>query len=107
MNAQNGEPERRVHVSWAEESSGQFEASIQVIAYDHVSLLGELAMYIGEKLGTLAPECYAAMLEGLQRLPDQVAQILVPENLAKIEEAAEAFSHNHDVSTARPASRAA
>lgn len=70
-------------------------------------------MYIGEKLGTLAPECYAAMLEGLQRLPDQVAQILVPENLAKIEEAAEAFSHNHDVfssaatSTARPASRAA
>lgn len=56
-----------------------------------------LAMYIGEKLGTLAPECYAAMLEGLQRLPDQVAQILVPENLAKIEEAAEAFSHNHDV----------
>ena len=56
-----------------------------------------LAMYIGEKLGTLAPECYAAMLEGLQRLPDQVAQILVPENLAKIEEAAEAFSRNHDV----------
>ena len=48
VNAQNGEPERRVHVSWAEESSGQFEASIQVIAYDHVSLLGELAMYIGE-----------------------------------------------------------
>ena len=39
----------------------------------------------------------AARLEGLQRLPDQVAQILVPENLAKIEEAAEAFSHNHDV----------
>ena len=37
-----------MHVSWAEESSGQFEASIQVIAYDHVSLLGELAMYIGE-----------------------------------------------------------
>lgn len=35
-------------MAWAEESSGQFEASIQVIAYDHVSLLGELAMYIGE-----------------------------------------------------------
>ena len=48
VNAQNGEEERRVNVSWAEESSGQFEASIQVIAYDHVSLLGELAMYIGE-----------------------------------------------------------
>ena len=48
VNAQSGEEERRVHVSWAEESSGQFEASIQVIAYDHVSLLGELAMYIGE-----------------------------------------------------------
>jgi len=47
-NAQNGEEERRVHVCWAEESSGQFEASIQVIAYDHVSLLGELATYIGE-----------------------------------------------------------
>ena len=70
-------------------------------------------MYIGEKLGTLAPECYAAMLEGLQRLPDQVAQILVPENLAKIEEAAEpsaatttCFS-SAAISTARPASRAA
>ena len=48
VNAQNGEEERRVNVSWAEESSGQFEASIQVIAYDHVSLLGELAMYIGD-----------------------------------------------------------
>lgn len=48
VNAQNGEEERMVHVAWAEESSGQFEASIQVIAYDHVSLLGELAMYIGE-----------------------------------------------------------
>ena len=48
VNAQNGEEERMVHVAWAQESSGQFEASIQVIAYDHVSLLGELAMYIGE-----------------------------------------------------------
>lgn len=47
-NARSGEEERRVHVCWAEESSGQFEASIQVIAYDHVSLLGELATYIGE-----------------------------------------------------------
>ena len=48
VNAHSGEEERRVNVAWAEESSGQFEASIQVIAYDHVSLLGELAMYIGE-----------------------------------------------------------
>ena len=69
-------------------------SAISKAAHDVIYLL---AMYIGEKLGTLAPECYAAMLEGLQRLPDQVAQILVPENLAKIEEAAEAFSRNHDV----------
>ena len=48
VNAINGEVERRANVCWADESAGQFDASISVIAYDHVSLLGELAMYIGE-----------------------------------------------------------
>ena len=48
VNAQHSEPERAIRVSWAEESIGRFTTTIQVIAYDHVSLLGELAMYIGE-----------------------------------------------------------
>jgi len=49
VNANNtSELERQVEVSWAEENAGKFDAAIQIIAYDHVGLLGELAMFIGE-----------------------------------------------------------
>ena len=48
VNALNGEQERRVEVDWADNDVGSFYASIKVMAYDHVSLLGELATYIGE-----------------------------------------------------------
>jgi len=49
VNANNTtEQERQVEVSWAEEPQGTFDACIQIIAYDHVSLLGELAMAIGD-----------------------------------------------------------
>ena len=48
MNAANSEQERMVEVSWANVGVGDaFNASINIIAYDHVSLLGELALYIG------------------------------------------------------------
>ncbi len=47
-NALNAENERRVDVAWADGGTGSFYASIKVVAYDHVSLLGELATYIGE-----------------------------------------------------------
>ena len=48
VNALHGEDERRVEVDWADNGVGSFYASIKVVAYDHVSLLGELATYIGE-----------------------------------------------------------
>ncbi len=48
VNAINGEKERRVNVAWADTDTGSFAASIKVVAYDHVSLLGEVATYIGE-----------------------------------------------------------
>ncbi|MEI3428812.1 MAG: bifunctional (p)ppGpp synthetase/guanosine-3',5'-bis(diphosphate) 3'-pyrophosphohydrolase [Christensenellales bacterium] len=44
VNAQHSEPERAIRVSWAEESIGRFTTTIQVIAYDHPSLLGELTV---------------------------------------------------------------
>ncbi len=46
-NALGGESERKVDVAWAESDGTSFYASIKVVAYDHVSLLGELATYIG------------------------------------------------------------
>ena len=48
VNAGAGEQERMVEVSWAEENAGNFDAGIQIICYDHVGLLGELATFIGE-----------------------------------------------------------
>ena len=36
-----------VEVSWANTEGGSFNATINIIAYDHVSLLGELALFIG------------------------------------------------------------
>ena len=48
VNATNSEQERMVEVSWAgEDQLSEFNASINIIAYDHVSLLGELALCIG------------------------------------------------------------
>ena len=37
-----------MNVAWADTDTGSFAASIKVVAYDHVSLLGEVATYIGE-----------------------------------------------------------
>ena len=48
INATNSEQERMVEVSWAGGNElANFNASINIIAYDHVSLLGELALCIG------------------------------------------------------------
>ncbi len=47
-NMQNEAEERLVEVSWADpEANAEFNAGLNIIAYDHVSLLGELAMVIG------------------------------------------------------------
>ncbi len=47
-NALNGESERRVPVEWAVDGDASFYASIKVIAYDRVNMLGEIASVIGE-----------------------------------------------------------
>ena len=46
-NALNSEKERKIEVAWAQEEGSTFCAAIKVVAYDHVSLLGELATFIG------------------------------------------------------------
>ncbi len=46
-NVSASEQERMVDVSWADTEGGSFNATINIIAYDHVSLLGELALFIG------------------------------------------------------------
>ena len=48
LNAINGEPERQVAVTWADVGDSSFLASLKVIAYDRVNLLGEIATIIGE-----------------------------------------------------------
>ena len=47
-NAATAEPERRIPVEWASESGGSFYASIKILVYDRVNLLGEIASIIGE-----------------------------------------------------------
>lgn len=56
-----------------------------------------IAMYIGRQLEVLPQAEYDAMLQSLLDLPQQVESMLTPEKLAHIEDAAEAFCHNHDV----------
>ena len=48
VNANSSETDRIASVSWAEENADKFDVSIQVVAYDHMSLLGELAMSISD-----------------------------------------------------------
>ena len=56
-----------------------------------------LALYFGDLLGTLSGEEYAAMLEALNRLPEQLAEIVSPKMLERIQSLAGEFSHRHDV----------
>ncbi len=48
VNAINGEKERRIPVEWADDGEGSFYATITVLAYDRVNMLGEIAMLIGQ-----------------------------------------------------------
>ncbi|MBE5771304.1 MAG: bifunctional (p)ppGpp synthetase/guanosine-3',5'-bis(diphosphate) 3'-pyrophosphohydrolase [Clostridiales bacterium] len=48
VNALHTEPERAVPVSWADQGAGTFSANIQIICYDHNSLLGELTNFIDD-----------------------------------------------------------
>ena len=48
LNAVNGEAERKVPVAWANDGEGSFLATIKILAYDRVNMLGEIALIIGE-----------------------------------------------------------
>ncbi len=47
VNALSGEEERRVQVAWADMDVGSFCASIKIVAYDRVGLLGDVSTFIG------------------------------------------------------------
>ena len=49
QNAINGEQERKIPVEWADDGEGTFYATIKVLAYDRVNMLGEIATLIGEQ----------------------------------------------------------
>ena len=48
INAIHTEPERSIPVSWADDETGDFSANIQIICYDHPSLLGELTAFVDD-----------------------------------------------------------
>ncbi|MCR5296459.1 MAG: bifunctional (p)ppGpp synthetase/guanosine-3',5'-bis(diphosphate) 3'-pyrophosphohydrolase [Clostridiales bacterium] len=48
VNAATGEQERKIPVEWAMDSEGTFFATITILAYDRVNMLGEIATIIGE-----------------------------------------------------------
>ncbi len=48
VNAMHIETERMIPVSWAEAETGDFSANMQIICYDHPSLLGEITAFVEE-----------------------------------------------------------
>ncbi len=48
INALHTEPERTIGVSWADEELGDFSANINIICYDHPSLLGEITAFVDD-----------------------------------------------------------
>ncbi len=62
-----------------------------------LAVISMLAMYMGDCLGTLSQQEYAAMLEALNRLPDQVAQVLSEQSVQRIQQYAAEYCNRHDV----------
>ena len=56
-----------------------------------------LALYIAQELHTLSPERYDALLAALQKLPEQLEEVLSPENVAAIQYYAAQYFNNRDV----------
>ena len=56
-----------------------------------------LALYIGDVLGTLRPTEYRELLSALERLPEQLAEMLTEQYLNTVETTAEALCSHHDV----------
>ena len=47
-NAARAERERQIPVEWADDGTGSFYASIKILVYDRVNMLGEIASVVGE-----------------------------------------------------------
>ncbi|MBQ7872046.1 MAG: glutamine--fructose-6-phosphate transaminase (isomerizing) [Oscillospiraceae bacterium] len=62
-----------------------------------LAVMGMLAMYIGDCLGTLKPLEYEAMLSALEHLPDRVSEILSEESVQRIQQFASEYCSRHDV----------
>ena len=56
-----------------------------------------LALYIAQELHTLSPERYDALMAALQKLPEQLEEVLLPENVAAIQYYAAQYFNNRDV----------
>ena len=68
VNAINAEPERLINVSWADEDAGNFNASLRVIAYDSVNILGEIMMFIANGGTPVAAGSQEEVKKGLRML---------------------------------------
>lgn len=62
-----------------------------------VAVIYLLALYFSDQLGTLNRNEYDAIVQALLQLPDQVAQVLTPEHIAKVQHYAADLFDNHDV----------
>ena len=63
VNAAAGEQERKIPVEWAMDNQGTFAATITILAYDRVNMLGEIATIIGENNVSIR----AAAIQGDER----------------------------------------
>ncbi len=68
INAINAEPERIINVSWADEDTGNFNASLRLIVYDSPNILGEMMMYIANAGTPVAAGSQEEVKKGMRRL---------------------------------------
>lgn len=61
-----------------------------------LAIVDILALYIANALGTITNEEYYDMLQAIQKLPDQISEILTEENVEKIRAYAEEFHSVED-----------
>lgn len=62
-----------------------------------LALVDILALYIADTLRTISREEYYEFLHAIEKLPEQISQFLTEENIAKIQEYADAFHQAQDV----------
>ena len=68
VNAVNAEEERLINVSWADEDTGNFNASIRLTVYDSPNILGEMMMYIANAGTPVVAGSQEEVKKGIRRL---------------------------------------